>query len=94
MDTNDPAGRALLVRHDEAEHLDTLGMWLYADHDTTGGALSGNRAYLPAGAQGPPPHFHTTSAELFFMLGGRLRVLAGEGIVEISGRAGPRGGVW
>ncbi|WP_067890401.1 cupin domain-containing protein [Nocardia vaccinii] len=80
MDTND---RALLVRHDEAERLDTMGVWLYADHDTTGGALSGNRAYLPAGQDGPPPHFHTTSAELFFMLGGRLRVLAGQEIMDI-----------
>ena len=48
----DPNDRVLLVRHEEAERLDTLGVRLYADHDTTGGALSGNRAYLPAGADG------------------------------------------
>jgi quercetin dioxygenase-like cupin family protein len=80
----DPNDRALLVRHEEAERLDSLGVRLYADHDTTGGALSGNRAYLPAGADGPPPHFHTTSAELFFMLGGHLRVLAGQEILDIA----------
>src|SRR5690349_6661806 len=76
--------RALLVRHDEAERLDTLGVTLYADHTTTGGALSGNRAFLPAGTDGPPPHFHRTSAELFYMLGGTLRVLAGEEIVVVN----------
>ncbi|MQY21779.1 cupin domain-containing protein [Nocardia macrotermitis] len=76
--------RALLVRHDEAERLDTMGVRLYADHDTTGGVLSGNRAYLPAGTDGPPPHFHTGSAELFFMLAGQLRVLAGQEILDIS----------
>ncbi|MFF3571063.1 cupin domain-containing protein [Nocardia jiangxiensis] len=81
MDTND---HALLVRYDEAETLDTMGVRLYADHDTTGGVLSGNRAYLPAGTDGPPPHFHTGSAELFFMLGGRLRVLAGQEILDIA----------
>lgn len=80
----DPNERALLVRHDEAETLDTMGVRLYADHDTTGGVLSGNRAHLPAGTDGPPPHFHTTSAELFFMLGGRLRVLAGQQVLDIA----------
>ncbi|MBB5915171.1 mannose-6-phosphate isomerase-like protein (cupin superfamily) [Nocardia transvalensis] len=81
MRTNE---RALLVRHEEAERLETLGVTLYADHDMTGGALSGNRAYLPAGTDGPPPHYHRTSAELFYLLGGALRVLAGEEIVVLG----------
>lgn len=76
--------KALLVRHDDAETLDTMGVRLYADHDMTGGALSANRAFLPAGADGPPPHYHSTSAELFYLLDGRLRVLAGEEIHEIG----------
>lgn len=79
--TNNPA---LLVRHQEAERLDTMGVTLYADHDTTGGVLSANRAYLPAGTEGPPPHFHTTSAEVFYLLGGTLRVLAGEEILTLT----------
>ncbi len=81
--TNDPGARAVLVRQQDAEQLDTIGVTLYADHDMTGGKLSGNRAYLPPGTSGPPPHFHRTSAELFFMLGGTLRVLAGEEILVI-----------
>ncbi|MVU78009.1 cupin domain-containing protein [Nocardia sp. ET3-3] len=72
--------RALFIRHDEAEYLPGLGVHLYADHDMTGGKLSANRATLPAGTDGPPPHFHTTSAELFYLLDGTLRVLAGEQI--------------
>ncbi|WP_433202211.1 cupin domain-containing protein [Nocardia sp. CA-107356] len=76
--------KALLVRHDEAETLDTLGVRLYADHDMTGGKLSANRAYLPAGTDGPPPHYHSTSAELFYLLGGTLRVLAGDEIHVIG----------
>lgn len=76
--------KALLVRHDDAEVLDTMGVRLYADHDLTGGTLSGNRAFLPAGTDGPPPHYHSTSAELFYMLEGSLQVLAGEEIFVIS----------
>ncbi|WP_083864841.1 cupin domain-containing protein [Nocardia brevicatena] len=76
--------KALLVRHDDAETLDTMEVRLYADHDMTGGKLSANRAFLPAGADGPPPHYHSTSAELFYMLDGRLRVLAGDEIHEIG----------
>ncbi len=32
--------KALLVRRDEAETLETMGVRLYADHDMTGGKLS------------------------------------------------------
>lgn len=75
---------ALLVRAAEAERLDTMGVWLYADHETTRGRFSANRTFLPAGAEGPPPHFHTGSAELFFVLAGTLRVLAGDEIVDLA----------
>ncbi|WP_406278367.1 cupin domain-containing protein [Nocardia sp. NBC_00881] len=76
--------KALLVRHDDAETLDTMGVRLYADHDMTNGKLSANRAFLPKGADGPPPHYHSTSAELFYMLDGQLRVLAGDEIHEVG----------
>jgi quercetin dioxygenase-like cupin family protein len=82
--TKSHGDRALLVRHNEAERLTSMGVTLYADHDMTGGKLSGNRAFLPAGTDGPPPHFHTTSAELFYMLAGTLQVLAGEEILVIN----------
>ncbi|MET8429340.1 cupin domain-containing protein [Nocardia sp. NPDC004860] len=84
--TTTPCGadRALFIRAGEAEQLPGLGVHLYADHDMTGGKLSANRAVLPAGTDGPPPHFHTTSAELFFLLGGTLRVLAGEEILTMG----------
>ncbi|TCJ95672.1 cupin domain-containing protein [Nocardia alba] len=75
---------ALLVRYDEAELLEALGVRLYADHEMTGGAMSANRTLLAAGTNGPPPHYHTTSAEMFYMLDGRLRVLAGEEVVTIG----------
>ncbi|MBH0780494.1 cupin domain-containing protein [Nocardia bovistercoris] len=81
---DDASDRALLVRYDETELLETLGVRLYADHDMTGGKMSANRTLLAAGTDGPPPHYHTTSAELFYMLDGRLRVLAGEEVVTIG----------
>lgn len=75
--THEPA---LLIRGNEAERLDTMGVRLYADHRTTHGRFSANATHLPPGAGGPPPHFHTSSAELFYLLGGALRVLAGDEI--------------
>ncbi|MFF0609649.1 cupin domain-containing protein [Nocardia tengchongensis] len=75
---------ALLIRGNEAERLDTMGVRLFADHDMTGGKMSANRTVLPAGTDGAPPHYHKTSAELFFMLGGSLRVLAGEQVHTIN----------
>ncbi|MGY2123836.1 hypothetical protein ACW9HJ_20495 [Nocardia gipuzkoensis] len=55
MTISNSLGKSLLVRQDEAETLETMGVRLYADHDMTGGKLSANRAFLPAG-EGPPPH--------------------------------------
>ncbi|PJJ63797.1 cupin [Compostimonas suwonensis] len=51
---------------------------LLADFEQTGGHLSANRTALGPGQDGPPPHYHSTSAELFFMISGALRVLAGD----------------
>ncbi|MFG1642303.1 cupin domain-containing protein [Amycolatopsis sp. NPDC049252] len=75
----------LLVRHDEAEQLGTTPdtMTLLADVSQTGGHLSTNRACLSRGRDGATPHFHTSSAEMFFMLDGELEVLQGEEVVTV-----------
>lgn len=75
----------LLVRHDEAEQLGSTPdtMTLLADVSQTGGHLSTNRASLGRGRDGATPHFHTASAEMFFMLDGELEVLNGEEIVTV-----------
>lgn len=78
--------RALLVRANEAEVLESPlnTMHLLADGATTDGAISANRVLLGEGASGPPPHFHTTSSEIFFILGGSLEALAGDRIVTLD----------
>ncbi|WP_163511416.1 cupin domain-containing protein [Fodinicola acaciae] len=74
---------SILVREADAERLGTekVGMILYADHDQTGGALSANRALIADGMDGAAPHFHNTSAEIFFIVDGSLQVLAGDDVV-------------
>jgi quercetin dioxygenase-like cupin family protein len=74
---------AVLVRDADAE---VLGMGavtgrLLADSDATGGALSVMRAALGEGADGALPHTHTKSAELFYVLDGRLQILTGDQVV-------------
>ena len=75
----------LLVRNDEAEQLGSTPdtMTLLADVSQTGGHLSTNRASLGRGHDGATPHFHTASAEMFFMLDGELEVLTGEEVVTV-----------
>lgn len=77
---------ALLTRNGEAEVLDVgaTRMTLLADADTTDGALNANRTVLSPGTAGPPPHYHTGSAEVFFVLGGALRALAGDRVVTLT----------
>ncbi|MFD4195201.1 cupin domain-containing protein [Amycolatopsis thermoflava] len=73
----------LLVPRNEAEVLgtgpDTVS--LLADVSSTGGFLSATRTTLGEGQDGAPPHYHRTSAETFFVLGGVLQVLLGDEIV-------------
>lgn len=78
--------KALLTRNDEAEVLDVgaTRMALLADADTTDGALNANRTVLAPGTAGPAPHYHTGSAEMFFVLGGSLRALAGDRVVTLT----------
>jgi quercetin dioxygenase-like cupin family protein len=75
----------LLVRHDEAEQLGSTPdtMTLLADVSQTGGYLSTNRASLGRGHDGATPHFHTSSAEMFFMLDGELEILQGNEVVTV-----------
>ncbi|WP_326956000.1 MULTISPECIES: cupin domain-containing protein [unclassified Amycolatopsis] len=75
----------LLVRHDEAEQLGTTPdtMTLLADVSRTDGHLSTNRASLGRGRDGATPHFHTASAEMFFMLDGELEVLQDDEVVTV-----------
>ncbi|HUK69304.1 MAG TPA: cupin domain-containing protein [Streptosporangiaceae bacterium] len=73
--------RPVVVRADEAEHLESIGHMLIADSSATGGALSAHRVALGRGADGAVPHRHDNSSELFFMLDGALDVLVGDGVV-------------
>jgi mannose-6-phosphate isomerase-like protein (cupin superfamily) len=57
---------------------------LLADPEHTGGRLTSNRSLMRAGSEGAPPHYHRRSAELFFVLGGRLTVLLDEDIVTLE----------
>ena len=77
---------AVLVRESAAEVLDggPITIRLLADADTTDGAISANRSLLRPGADGPAPHYHTGSAEIFFILGGSLQALAGDRVVTLD----------
>ncbi|WP_248962525.1 cupin domain-containing protein [Sphaerisporangium perillae] len=71
----------VLVRAADAETIDdgpTSLITLLADASATGGALTANGATLREGSPGAPPHFHTRATEIFFVLDGSLRLLAGE----------------
>jgi hypothetical protein len=52
----------VLVRADEAEHLDLIGHVLLADSSATAGALSSHRVALGRGADGALPHRHDNSS--------------------------------
>lgn len=79
-ETHVPEFAPLVVRRAEAELLgagpDTIA--LLADAPATGGRLGTIRTALGRGKDGAAPHYHRGSAEMFFVLDGRLQVLAGE----------------
>ncbi|HEX6449699.1 MAG TPA: cupin domain-containing protein [Trebonia sp.] len=86
MSVTSGTSEPVLVRYQAAErlgagHSHTL---LLADSDTTNGAVSANRAILEAGADGPPPHLHRRSTEVFFVLGGSLTALAGDQVITLE----------
>jgi quercetin dioxygenase-like cupin family protein len=69
-----------LVRAAHAEVLDSdpaSVITLLLDPEHTGGALTSNRTLLKHGTDGAPPHLHTHSGELFFVLDGALEMLVG-----------------
>jgi quercetin dioxygenase-like cupin family protein len=78
IDSSD--GAALLVHAADAEvighHPQTIR--LLADSSATGGHLSTQRVTLADGADGAKPHHHANSAELFYVLGGSVELLAGD----------------
>jgi mannose-6-phosphate isomerase-like protein (cupin superfamily) len=69
----------------EAERLVFAGgstMTLLADGPSTAGKLSVHHALLRDGADGASPHHHTTVAEVFYVLRGRVQLLVGDELVE------------
>ncbi|GIG60019.1 cupin [Longispora fulva] len=67
-----------LVRRSQAEVLDAdpaSVITLLLDPEHTGGALTSNRTLLRDGNVGAPPHQHSRSGELFFILDGVLDML-------------------
>lgn len=77
---------ALVVREADVEVLGLipLSTRLLADSDATGGALSIMRTTMGAGIEGARPHTHHQSAELFYLLDGRLQLLAGDQVIIAS----------
>jgi mannose-6-phosphate isomerase-like protein (cupin superfamily) len=74
-----------LVRADDAEILGVAPntIQLLADGDT-GGGISAARSKLGRGTDGPPPHYHTSSPEIFFIIDGGLHVLCGEQVLTVG----------
>lgn len=76
----------VLVRAAGAEQLGESpnATWLLADADQTNHSMNAVRTTLGRAVSGPPPHFHTESSELFFMLDGALRVLTADTVVTVT----------
>ncbi|MFC9792803.1 cupin domain-containing protein [Streptomyces sp. NPDC127584] len=80
-----------VVRPEEAEHVvlpGGAGIRLLADAADTGGAIGANRLRLAAGSDGPGPHHHTRSTEVFYVVAGTawFRLFAADGA---GGERGP-----
>lgn len=74
---------SVIVRADAAEVLGQAPttVRLLADSSSTGGALSTQRVTLAGGADGAKPHYHSGSAELFYVLDGTAQLLSGERVL-------------
>lgn len=81
-----PYPPAVLTRGNRAERLgaEPNTTWLIADAPDTGGVMNVVRTRLGAGVDGPPPHYHKESPEMFYLLDGALRVLAGDEVVDLT----------
>ncbi|WP_069172863.1 cupin domain-containing protein [Streptomyces griseus] len=86
VSTTSPSFPAVLTRRADAETCadPSSVMTLLADSDSTGGGCTSYRSTFTEGAVGAPAHFHTRASELFFVLGGALRVLVGEEVTVLS----------
>lgn len=71
----------VLIRAEQAEHLDSIGHVLLADSSATGGALTSHRVALARGADGAVPHRHDGRSELFYILDGTFDLLIGHDTV-------------
>ncbi|HET6859539.1 MAG TPA: cupin domain-containing protein [Streptomyces sp.] len=59
-------------------------MTLLADCGTDGSSLTSYRSHFAEGAVGAPAHFHTRASELFFVIGGSLRVLVDDEVKTLD----------
>ncbi|MEX2984781.1 cupin domain-containing protein [Streptomyces sp. C36] len=59
-------------------------MTLLADCGTDGSSLTSYRSSFAKGAVGAPAHFHTRASELFFVIGGSLRVLVDDEVKVLN----------
>lgn len=57
---------------------------LLADPEHTAATLTCNRSLLRRGSAGAPPHLHERSAEMFYVLDGRLEVLVDDAITVLG----------
>ncbi|MER7170885.1 cupin domain-containing protein [Streptomyces mesophilus] len=75
--TQSATTKPLLTRASTAETTSdpSAVMTLLADFGTDGSPVTTYRSAFAEGAVGAPAHFHTRASELFFVIGGRLRVL-------------------
>jgi mannose-6-phosphate isomerase-like protein (cupin superfamily) len=75
----------LLVRANDAEILGVAPttIQLLAEGSVDGG-ISAARSKLGKGTDGPPPHYHARSSEIFFIIEGGLHVLAGQEVLTLG----------
>ncbi|MFV0126884.1 cupin domain-containing protein [Streptomyces sp. HMX112] len=73
---------AVLTRHTEAETCADPSSVMTLLADTEG--FTSYRSHFAEGAVGAPAHFHTRATEIFFVLGGALRVLVGEEVTVLG----------
>lgn len=86
MSSTDLPGKAVVsraARHEQLGESPNL-TWLITDADDTGGVMNVVRTVLGDGVDGPPPHYHKKSPEMFYLLDGALRVLAGDEVLTLE----------
>ncbi|MFJ6385094.1 cupin domain-containing protein [Kitasatospora sp. NPDC092039] len=81
-----PTAAPVLTRCAEAETCadPSATMTLLAESAPAQGGFTVYRSTFAAGAAGAPAHFHTRAWELFFVIGGSLRVLVGEEVTVLG----------